>query len=70
MQSKDGRPMAFPGLWEIYRWSDEIVTRSFTILTTMPNNEMAALHDRMPVIREQQGWPVWLGQAERDPRTR
>ena len=27
---------------------------------------MAALHDRMPVILEQQDWPVWLGEAEGD----
>jgi putative SOS response-associated peptidase YedK len=40
------------------------VTRSFTILTTTPNAEMAELHDRMPVILEQQNWPVWLGEAE------
>jgi putative SOS response-associated peptidase YedK len=42
------------------------VTRSFTILATVPNAEMAELHDRMPVIRERQDWPVWLGGAEGD----
>ena len=25
---------------------------------------MAELHDRMPVILEQQDWPVWLDEAE------
>jgi putative SOS response-associated peptidase YedK len=43
-----------------------VVTRSFTILTTTPNAEMAELHDRMPVILEQQNWPMWLGEAEGD----
>ena len=47
---QDGQPMAFAGLWESFRWPDETVTRSFTILTTTPNAEMAELHDRMPVI--------------------
>jgi putative SOS response-associated peptidase YedK len=61
---EDGQPMAFAGLWESFRWPDETVTRSFTILTTPPNAEMAALHDRMPVILEQLDWPVWLGAAE------
>jgi len=42
------------------------VTRSFTILTTMPNAEMWELHDRMPVILDQQDWPVWLGETEGD----
>ena len=40
------------------------VTRTFTILTTTPNAEMAALHDRMPVILQQQDWPVWPDEAE------
>jgi len=42
------------------------VTRSFTILTTTPNAEMAELHDRIPVILEKQDWPVWLGEVEGD----
>jgi putative SOS response-associated peptidase YedK len=42
------------------------VTRTFTILTTTPNVEMAALHDRMPVILERQDWPMWLSEAEGD----
>jgi putative SOS response-associated peptidase YedK len=58
--------MAFAGLWESFRWPDETVTRSFTILTTVPNAEMAELHDRMPVILELQDWPIWLGEAEGD----
>ena len=45
---EDGQPMAFAGLWEGFRWPDETMTRSFTILTTTPNAEMAASHDRMP----------------------
>jgi putative SOS response-associated peptidase YedK len=27
---------------------------------------MAELHDRMPVILEQQDWPTWLGEVEGD----
>ena len=42
------------GLW----WS--------TILTTATNDDMARLHDRMPVILEGADWPVWLGEAEGD----
>jgi putative SOS response-associated peptidase YedK len=58
--------MAFAGLWESFRWPDETVTCSFTILTTTPNAEMAELHDRMPVILERPNWPIWLGEAEGD----
>jgi putative SOS response-associated peptidase YedK len=42
------------------------VTGSFVIMTTAPNAEMAELHDRMPVILEEQDWPTWLGEAEGD----
>lgn len=34
---QDEQPMAFAGLWESFRWPDETVTRSFTIMTTTPN---------------------------------
>jgi putative SOS response-associated peptidase YedK len=53
------------GPWESFRWPDETtVTRSFTILTTTPNAELAEPHDRMPVILERQDWPIWLGEAD------
>jgi putative SOS response-associated peptidase YedK len=42
------------------------VTRSFVIMTTAPNAEMAELHDRMPVILEEQDWPMLLGEVEGD----
>ena len=35
--------------------------RSFTIITTDPNDTMAAVHDRMPVILDPSAWDVWLG---------
>jgi putative SOS response-associated peptidase YedK len=63
---QDGQPMPFAGLWESFRWPDETVTRSFTIMTTTPNGEMAELHDRMPVILQQADWPVWLGEGDGD----
>jgi putative SOS response-associated peptidase YedK len=64
---QDGQPMAFAGLWEGFRWPDGTVTRSFAIITTAANAEIAELHDRMPVILEPPDWPVWLGEAEGDP---
>jgi putative SOS response-associated peptidase YedK len=57
------------GLWESFRWPDETVTRSFVIMTTTPNAEMSELHDRMPVILDQQDWPTWLGDVEGDCTT-
>jgi putative SOS response-associated peptidase YedK len=35
--------------------------RSFTIVTTTPNELCAELHNRMPVVLKPDVWPVWLG---------
>jgi putative SOS response-associated peptidase YedK len=64
---QDGQPMAFAGLWDVFKWPDGTATRTFTIITTNANDMMAQLHNRMPVILEQQDWPTWLGEAEGDP---
>jgi putative SOS response-associated peptidase YedK len=63
---QDGQPMAFTGLWEGFRWPDGEITRIFTIATTNANADVAALHNRMPVILEPADPPVWPGEAEGD----
>ncbi|WP_368735685.1 SOS response-associated peptidase family protein, partial [Klebsiella oxytoca] len=40
---------------------------SCTILTCGPNEEMAKLHDRMPVILSETDWPKWLGEILTSP---
>jgi putative SOS response-associated peptidase YedK len=60
----DGLPLALAGLWA--GWRDpttEQVRRTFTIVTTTPNDAIAGLHDRMPVILEAGAWDRWLGEA-------
>ncbi len=64
---QDGQPMAFAGLWEECRLPDWRVLRTFAIVTTAANAEMAEPHDRMPVILEPADWPAWLGEVEGDP---
>jgi putative SOS response-associated peptidase YedK len=57
----DGAPLALAGLWS--GWRDpagDAVRRTFTILTTTPNEPIARLHDRMPVILEPADWSLWL----------
>lgn len=63
---QDGQPMAFAGLWEGFRWPDATITRTFTIATTRANADVAALHERMPVILEPDDWPAWLGETNAD----
>ena len=57
-----GRLMAIAGLWETWRSPAGERVRSFTIITTTPNELCAELHDRMPVVLKPDVWPVWLGE--------
>jgi putative SOS response-associated peptidase YedK len=64
---RDRRPFAFAGLWE--NWKDPTSNewvRTFTILTTKPNEVVAPLHDRMPVILAPDDYDRWLD-TEFDP---
>jgi putative SOS response-associated peptidase YedK len=58
----DGEPFAFAGLWEVWKGpnKDQEPLRSCTIITTTPNEPMAAIHDRMPVILPASAWDTWL----------
>jgi putative SOS response-associated peptidase YedK len=38
--------------------------RSFTIITTVPNDLCGELHNRMPVILPPETWSMWLGESE------
>lgn len=61
---KDGAPMAMGGLWE--SWTDPAsgeILRTFCVLTTGPNEVMAPIHDRMPVILPPEAWATWLSPA-------
>ena len=60
---RDGKPMAFAGLWDSWRpnkGSDEGRVVSCVIITGEPNDKIASLHDRMPVILERDQWDIWL----------
>jgi putative SOS response-associated peptidase YedK len=63
----DGDPLAFAGIWGGWRSPDGDVLRTFAIITTEANAQMAVLHSRMPVILEADDWPAWLGEVEGDP---
>ena len=61
-----GRPFAMAGLWE--RWSGgDGDLETFTILTTSPNEVVAPLHGRMPVILPPEAWERWLDPEYRAP---
>jgi len=64
----DGEPYAFAGLWEVWRGpnKDQEPWRSCTIITTAPNEVMATIHDRMPVILPASAWDAWLDRDNDD----
>jgi len=64
----DARPLVLAGLWA--GWRDpgrDVVVRTFTIVTTRPNEQMAGLHDRMPVVLPESAWDLWLDPELGDP---
>ena len=56
---KQDRLLVMAGIWDIWKGNNREI-RSFSIITTTPNKEVAVLHDRMPALlldREQrQQW--------------
>lgn len=58
-----GGLILFAGLYESWQPEPEQWQRTFTIVTTEPNEVVAAVHDRMPVILPESAVDGWL-----DPR--
>jgi putative SOS response-associated peptidase YedK len=62
---KDGRPFTFAGLWE--NWKDPESgewLRTCTIITGEPNELVAQIHPRMPVILPEKHHAAWLGETD------
>jgi putative SOS response-associated peptidase YedK len=70
----DGEPLALAGLWELWRPKDapdddSRLLRSCTIITGTPNEKVAEIHDRMPVILPPSAWEAWLDPENHDLET-
>ncbi len=66
----DGEPMAFAGLWSIWRdptQPDAERLRTFTIITTTANATLDPIHDRMPAILPPSSWEAWLAPTPPEP---
>ncbi len=69
---KDLELFAFAGLWSTWQDVEKREIRSFSIITTEPNKEMAEVHNRMPVIlkpAEELHWlePSWDSRGKIEP---
>ena len=63
----DGRPLALAGIWASWKDPDggeRVATCS--IITGRPNDLVADIHDRMPVILEETNWETWLDRTVDD----
>jgi putative SOS response-associated peptidase YedK len=69
----DGGPLAFAGLYELWRDAElpDDHERAWlwttTIITTSAPDELGRIHDRMPMVIEPDRWADWLDPAASDP---
>ncbi|HIK44974.1 MAG TPA: SOS response-associated peptidase, partial [Leptolyngbyaceae cyanobacterium M65_K2018_010] len=66
---RNHQPFAFAGLWE--HWTDPVSgseLQTCTILTTIANQLMAPIHDRMPVILAPEDYAPWLDPSYYQPQ--
>ena len=66
VRTEDGAPFAMAGLWDIWKSQDREVVESCTIITREAAGQVAAIHDRMPVVLELDALGEWLDESERD----
>jgi putative SOS response-associated peptidase YedK len=64
---KSRQPFALAGLWDEWHSPDGGSVRSATIVTIEPNELMAAIHNRMPVILPPSAYAQWLDAAPQTP---
>jgi len=57
---KSKEPFTFAGLWESWKDPQEKEVRTFTIITTGPNEMLQPIHNRMPVILKKENEEEWL----------
>lgn len=60
IKMKNDELFAMAGLWESWKTPQGATLHTCTILTTTPNNLMANIHDRMPVILKKADEHRWL----------
>jgi putative SOS response-associated peptidase YedK len=59
-------PFAFAGLWDTWKQPDGQPLRTCTIITTEPNDVVASVHNRMPVILPVDAQEEWLDPDQHD----
>ncbi len=60
IRRKDGAPFAMAGIWDDWLGADGSELESCAIVTTAANDQLSAVHHRMPVILDPKDWDTWL----------
>lgn len=68
IRPKKGEIVAFAGLMETWSSADGSEVDTGAILTTAANNDVARIHDRMPVVIRRQDFSRWLDCKTLEPR--
>jgi putative SOS response-associated peptidase YedK len=61
------RPFGFAGLYDTWHSPEGEAITTCTIITTLPNELIAPMHDRMPVILKKEDREIWLDKNISDP---
>ncbi|MFP3510545.1 SOS response-associated peptidase [Peribacillus sp. SIMBA_075] len=64
---KNHAPFGMAGLWESWKSPEGINIYSCSVITTVPNELMTSIHDRMPVILKPEDEKDWLNPSINDP---
>jgi putative SOS response-associated peptidase YedK len=65
--ARDGAPVAFAGLYEVWRDpATEELVRTCAVVTTSAAPDLAYLHERMPAVLAPDVWDAWLDPAHDD----
>jgi putative SOS response-associated peptidase YedK len=64
---KNHAPFGMAGLWESWKSPEGISIYSCSVITTVPNELMTSIHDRMPVILKPEDEKDWLNPNNNDP---
>lgn len=60
IKNKSDELLSFAGLYDVWRDAENKEFKTFTIITTAPNELMSPIHNRMPVLLEKEEEKAWL----------
>lgn len=66
VHAPDGGLLAMAGLWSRWHSPDNQPVETFTVITTRANEQIARLHDRMPLLLDEEGVRRWLSGPTHD----